>query len=358
MVAAKAPRKDAVAMKDASEQAAQEALEMGDTSLKALQKALDLIEVPASANRKNIIPRGLTEVRGMLFGLYNYGGTMGVSAATNSHPNLNKLLISAMQAVDSDFPFTGIQLNYNYASRPHVDKNNLGCSYIVGFGDYKGGELWMHDDDAIDSGVSHTLDPDDEHVSALYAAGSTFLGRVEDIRERWSQFDGNKLHYTLPFTGNRYSLIFFTCDQYAKVPENVRSSLKNAGFYFDWDSTEVEKNLHHKLLDRARLREQIAKERAEESLKERMRLGRCIARIWADGWGHQCTAVCAEGHDMCGVHVKGNRWKTHGRFDGDLPSAKRDEMKRTQQKWLKQGLRPPAGEPWTELVEIPVLDAD
>jgi len=349
----KAPRRDHEAMKEASEQAAKEALLAGDASLEAVQRALDLIEVPGNSSRKNVMPKGQTEIKGMLFGLYCYGGTMGVSAATNAHPYLCKLLIASLQAVDSDFPFTGIQLNYNYASRPHVDRNNCGCSYIVGFGDYQGGELWMHDSEAGEEGVSHTLNPDDEDVTGLYQAGSTFLGRVEDIRERWTQFDGNKLHYTQAFSGSRYSVIFFTCDQYAKAPADVRSSLKTCGFDFDWESTEVQANLQQKLADRAVLREQLTKQRAEEALKERMRRGRCIARIWADGWGHQCTAVCAEAEDMCGTHIKGGRWKTHGRFDGDLPTAKRKEMMSTQQKWLKQGLRPPPDEPWTKLVEVP-----
>jgi len=344
---------DVETMRKAAEQAAEEALANGDASLEALQRALDLLEVPASANRKNVIPRGQTEVRGLLFGLYCYGGTLGVSSATGTYPNICKLLISALRAVDKDFPFTGIQLNYNYASRPHVDKNNCGCSYIVGFGNYTGGELWMHDSEAGEDGVSHTLDPEDDDVTAAYPAGDTFSGRVEDINGNWTQFDGNKLHFTQPFSGNRYSVIYFTCDQYAKADKDVRTSLLSAGFDFDWDSTQVEETLRQKLADRQRFREELSRQRAEEALKERMRRGRCIARIWADGWGHQCTAICTEGEDMCQVHVKGGRWKTHGRFDGDLPPAKKDEMRRTQQKWIKQGKRPPPDEPWTPLVDVP-----
>ena len=49
-----------------------------------------------------------------------------------------------MEAID--FPFTTIQINYGYASRPHVDTNNLGISYIVGVGDYTDGELWVGDE--------------------------------------------------------------------------------------------------------------------------------------------------------------------------------------------------------------------
>ncbi|CAK0831421.1 unnamed protein product, partial [Prorocentrum cordatum] len=75
----------------------------------------------------------------------SYGGSVGVSQRTAQHPWLTRLLAGALCAEMPDFPFTSIQLNYNYASRPHVDKNNLGASVIVGFGDYDGGELWVHD---------------------------------------------------------------------------------------------------------------------------------------------------------------------------------------------------------------------
>jgi hypothetical protein len=71
-------------------------------------------------------------------------------------------------------------VNRDYASAMHVDKNNLGPSAIVGLGDYHGGRLWGQD-----------------------------IGEV-DIQGRWCTFDGNIPHCTRPFTGTRYSLIFYT----------------------------------------------------------------------------------------------------------------------------------------------------
>jgi hypothetical protein len=312
------------------------------------------MEVPANSSRKNVIPRGQSEIRGMLLGLFSYGGSFGVSSATAKHPQLSRLLVAAIRAIDCDFPFTSIQLNYNYASRPHVDRNNVGCSYIVGFGEYEGGELWVHDSEVGDDSVDCTLDPQDENVSAYYTAGSTFPGRLEDVKGRWIQFDGNKLHYTKEFRGNRYTLVYFTSDTYPKVPNDVRSSLNAAGFDFNWDQTEgLEEKLRQKLAALADQRKHIAEERAHEAKLELMRRGRCIARVWANGWGQQCSATCMESEDMCQVHVKGGRWKTHGRFDGGMPPAKEKEMRMTQQKWIKRGQHPPAEEPWTKLVDLP-----
>ena len=77
------------------------------------------------------------------------------------------------------FEFTSIQVNKNYASALHVDGNNNGASKIIGLGDFSGGGLW--------------------------ASGKGAL----DCRNKWHEFDGNLPHCTLPFTGTRYTLIYF-----------------------------------------------------------------------------------------------------------------------------------------------------
>jgi hypothetical protein len=97
----------------------------------------------------------------------------------------------------------GVKVNKNYLSALHVDKNNLGPSYIVGHfrhfnadfphftaistpiqrqfnanlgvGDYTDGGLWVQD-----------------------------MGEV-GCKHSWEQFDGNVPHCTLPYEGK--------CDQ-------------------------------------------------------------------------------------------------------------------------------------------------
>ena len=44
------------------------------------------------------------------------------------------------------FRFTSIQFNKNYAMNKHVDSHNTGVSYIIGLGDYTGGELLIYYD--------------------------------------------------------------------------------------------------------------------------------------------------------------------------------------------------------------------
>lgn len=72
-----------------------------------------------------------------------------------------------------------VQVNDNYNSAPHTDKGNCGDSYIVGFGDYTDGYLNVD-------------------------------GAAVDIRHRGHLFNGSQLkHWTEPWTGQRYSLVFF-----------------------------------------------------------------------------------------------------------------------------------------------------
>ena len=58
---------------------------------------------------------------------------------------------------------------------------------IIGLGDYLGGELGI-----IDS--------------------KTKVKREINIKNKFVSFDGSDVHFTLPFTGTRYSLVYFTID--------------------------------------------------------------------------------------------------------------------------------------------------
>lgn len=80
-------------------------------------------------------------------------------------------------------PSSTIAINRNAAFRPHTDSGagaGQSTSLIVGLGYYNGGELVVE-------------------------------GEKKDIRYNPVQFDGWKQrHWTLPFGGERYSLVWFT----------------------------------------------------------------------------------------------------------------------------------------------------
>lgn len=82
-----------------------------------------------------------------------------------------------------DISFNAITINQNYKADKHYDKNNKGISYIVGFGDYEKGDLLIHESD----------------MSGNY-----------NIKHNPIKGDFSKmLHSVEPFTGNRYSLVFY-----------------------------------------------------------------------------------------------------------------------------------------------------
>tara|TARA_R100000654_G_scaffold12996_1_gene28254 strand:- start:2651 stop:3268 length:618 start_codon:yes stop_codon:yes gene_type:complete len=87
-----------------------------------------------------------------------------------------------------------IQINKNWWSPPHYDSGNVGESYIVGLGDYTGGET------VVDYG---------DHIEKY------------DIKNKFVKFDGSKYeHWTNKFEGNRYSLVFYT-HKLSKLNSNV-----------------------------------------------------------------------------------------------------------------------------------------
>lgn len=99
-------------------------------------------------------------------------------------PELLGVANALMKAHDPGFKYTSIQVNKNMQCSPHRDSGNEGPSYIIGLGDYEGGDLVV-------------VDP---------ATGP----KTHNVRNRFVHFDGRMMHHVLPFTGERYTLVFFT----------------------------------------------------------------------------------------------------------------------------------------------------
>lgn len=136
---------------------------------------------PLEINKKRLnCGEGMTQT----FGKYKKRRQVQLIDSRNNlkYPELYDLLVQfANKYVVMHKPaYTSIQVNVNYESKPHIDKNNIGNSYIVGIGDYKGGDLILNS-------YRHNI----KHSPIL--------------------FNGKRyLHSTNSFTGSRISLIFFT----------------------------------------------------------------------------------------------------------------------------------------------------
>lgn len=122
---------------------------------------------------------------GMCLGVLS-GRSAGIVVGQESkqRPHLTETLVNFARQAVPGFQFTSIQVNKNYLSALHVDKHNLGPSYIVGVGDYTDGELWVQTEGTM------------------------------DCHNKWVTFDGNVPHCTMPYRGTRYTLIYFIQQSY------------------------------------------------------------------------------------------------------------------------------------------------
>lgn len=153
------------------------------TDLELLSGLLEETNFPICFSRKNISEKG---IRAFVLGKVNYRGqkflnyrTKGPSRYNKKFNSLYKFLRYFIKKYKPFFNYTTIQLNKNVLSPPHIDKNNVGTSYIIALGDYSGGNLVIE-------------------------------GKEINIKNKLYKFDGTKAHWITPFTGTRYSLVFFT----------------------------------------------------------------------------------------------------------------------------------------------------
>lgn len=116
-----------------------------------------------------------------------------------------------------DLSFNSITVNQNYRADKHRDRNNVGNSFLVGFGNYTGGRLLIHEGD---------------------------LSGNHDINCKAITTDFSKvLHSVEPFEGERFSLVFYTFHNNRSV-ELPPGSVKQEGdkyFFYRGDQRITKK---------------------------------------------------------------------------------------------------------------------
>jgi hypothetical protein len=124
-----------------------------------------------------------------------------VSQHTYKHKDLAKALCKLGRESFPDFPFTSIQINRDGCPL-HVDRNNCGPSMMCSLGNHIGGELWQ------------------------------WPGDILDVHNNFQLSDGLLPHATLPFEGERYSIVYFCIKELRAPPcaEDARL-LNDLGFW-------------------------------------------------------------------------------------------------------------------------------
>tara|TARA_R110000782_G_scaffold266982_1_gene361926 strand:- start:1638 stop:2189 length:552 start_codon:yes stop_codon:yes gene_type:complete len=151
-------------------------LEQKDWLDTILLPVLKVSKIKKTAGRTNS-GVGMTEC-------FGYGSRRGrtddyYKANTNKPEVFELLVLLGSEIVPKDIPFTCIQLNKNYQSKPHRDKNNIGKSMTLSLGEFSGGELNV-------DGINFQT----KHSPIIFNAGE-------------------QLHYNLPIIGERYSVTYF-----------------------------------------------------------------------------------------------------------------------------------------------------
>lgn len=163
--------------------------------MKEIDKLLDDIErFPQKdpykdKTRKNVLQREGQKIEAMVLGkvrAYDKKNLVNSSASSSGRfEELERKLRQLMKLHNPRFRYTSIQLNKSVTTAYHFDRGNVGMSYLIAFGKFKGG------------GVIAKVKKDKE---LLY-----------NNDHRWLYFDGhNTEHKSAPSTGTRYAVIFFT----------------------------------------------------------------------------------------------------------------------------------------------------
>lgn len=160
------------------------------------------IELPKET-RRSVRASERHDKRGFVLGyVIGYAQGWTPSRATKQHPGLASLLCSYARARMPDLVFTSIMVNEG-RSALHVDKSNCDLSAIVSFGDHVGGELWE------------------------------YPGRILRIHNRLRRCQGSLPHITLPYEGERYSIVYYNlASQDSRAPSRTMTSfLDQLGFH-------------------------------------------------------------------------------------------------------------------------------
>jgi hypothetical protein len=123
---------------------------------------------------------------------------------STQYPHIYKELQQLMHRYNPAFTYTHITLNKNLRCKRHTDGGNAGLSYIIGLGSYTGGALQIESSES--KGIIQQQD--------LHSTFVLFNGKTQP-------------HETLPFTGDRYTLVYYTSDMVPKEHTSLSNETSN-----------------------------------------------------------------------------------------------------------------------------------
>ena len=133
-----------------------------------------------------------------------------------------------MQKTELAFRFTTIQCNRGFASKIHVDSNNVGESRTVTVSEFTGGQLWLFDSVTTSCSLKEAKGCVPIKIKErIYGYPSLkprdgALGTVHNIKNKLLAFNGRTIpRAVLSFLGKRYSLVFFVHNPWRSAETKV-----------------------------------------------------------------------------------------------------------------------------------------
>lgn len=175
--------------------------------IKKLQEHIVMLMEKAKIPRIEGARKDLKKTRGDLLGYDGWTFTMGIGrrrnlgvsefSANSKEPELFKAVIEYGNAIlPTGFKYSAITINRNLQAKKHKDGGNAGISGITFLGDYKGGGLYIYDEN--DKPTLYNT-----HNKVIMFNGKLLAHRTED------------------FTGNRYAFIFYN-QQLGKTIKGIK----------------------------------------------------------------------------------------------------------------------------------------
>ena len=150
-------------------------------------------------------------------GACSHGGIQGLRSNTSLFPDATKVLCRFLRQAQDGFAFTSCALFNNVATKPHRDARNSSSSNLIApVSSFEHGDIWCEDPSGT---VPFTYD------------GITRLGRCLQVAAGPVLLDArDRVHATMPWTGNRLVLIAYSVAQWQALPLHQKNLLLSLEF--------------------------------------------------------------------------------------------------------------------------------
>ena len=150
---------------------------------------------------------------GIIGGLWVHGGVHGLTKTCGTIPWVIKF-VNKFARHHGAQGWTSFSLTKNLQTNVHRDPNNLAGydSVTTTYGNFSGGELWIHDED------------EDHNANTVWKDG--LPGTIVSTKERLVAFDSRGLHGTQAWSGDRWCLTWYTSRAVLKTTLEERDELR------------------------------------------------------------------------------------------------------------------------------------